>query len=606
MAISHKHQPFSYPDYISPLPADELIKIGVMKQDLYSKGVEKVQNQIETLDQYGFSLVKDVDKQYFSQEMDKLLKAVNEASAKTDFSNMNNLRSLLSISKPLESNPLILNALESSKELQRRQQILASMKPELRSSANDDYFMTDAEDWANDGKVGSKLAAGKAYVPYVDINAKIAEKIKLLKPDMYNYIANRQGGIINIVNVERLTDKRVADAIISELDEKERTQLQIDARYSLKTMGPDQVQTMALKDFEERLNEANKGLVTAGEDLYKAKQMYNTSPTEYNRQLMDAAEAKVRDFSIARESAEENINKFSDVTQIDTNAYYPYYLSNYVTGKARAFAYDKTMHEFKPDDVYIKNLEHNAASARDYQKHLYNMQEKRYEAELKGTKFTPSGSPIMPNNDPDKAISGGQPTKSISTEGGLVGENLASVANHLEYLSALLETDEVKNNEANSSNLKQFLEDLTRATKTKGTQQLKDISVVYNKWMGNIAGNQYTQNVWNKLYTMVSRTPSGGKIPVEQVKSYITNSLVNPLTKVHSELTSKTSPETRIAINNSLDYDKNILSGMNFLNDEGISIFSDDNIILGTPSYTLDVSTGTPKVKLGTFGELSK
>ena len=77
MAISHKHSPFVYPDYISPLPADELIRVGTIKQQLYNEGVAKVQNQIDTLDQYGFSIVKEEDKKYFSQEMDKFMKAIN-------------------------------------------------------------------------------------------------------------------------------------------------------------------------------------------------------------------------------------------------------------------------------------------------------------------------------------------------------------------------------------------------------------------------------------------------------------------------------------------------------------------------------------------------
>ena len=101
MPISHKHVPFQYSDYISPLPADELIKIGSVKQSLYNEGVEKVQKRIDELDKYGFQIEKPEDREYFSQEMDKLIKSVNESSAKTDFSNMANVRSILSIGRPL-------------------------------------------------------------------------------------------------------------------------------------------------------------------------------------------------------------------------------------------------------------------------------------------------------------------------------------------------------------------------------------------------------------------------------------------------------------------------------------------------------------------------
>ena len=275
MAISHKHTPFVYPEYVSPLPADDLIKIGSIKQTLYNEGVEKVQNRINELDQYGFSLVKEADKKYFSQEMDKFIRSVNESSAKTDFSVLPNVKNILSIGRPLENDVNILNAIEGSKELQRRQEVVKSMKPELRSAANDDYFMEDGYDWLNDGKVGSKLSSGKAYIPYVDVNSKIAEKLKTLKPDVFTYLQERSGGYMDIVTIERLTDKKTAQAIQSELDEKERMQLQLDAKYSLKSMGKEAVQAVALRDFQERLEEADKGMMTAMESYNKAKLMFS-------------------------------------------------------------------------------------------------------------------------------------------------------------------------------------------------------------------------------------------------------------------------------------------------------------------------------------------
>lgn len=613
MPISHRHQPNIYPEYISPLPADELIKVGIMKQDLYSKGVEKVQSQIDTLDQYGFSLVKDVDKQYFSQEMDKFLKAVNDGSAKTDFSNINNLRNLLSIGKPLENNPLILNAIESSKELQRRQEILKSMKPELRSAANDDYFMEDAENWYNDGQVGSKLASGKAYIPYTDINAKIAEKLKILKPDVEKYLSSRGGGLLDIVTIERLTDKKIAEAVQSDLDEKERMQLRLDAKYSLKTMGPENIQAIALKDFQERLDQANKGLVTKGQELDKYRLMYQTSPTAYNKALVDQAEQDLLGLSISKESAEENINKFSDVTQIDLNTYLPYYMGNYITSKSRAYSYAKVEHDYKPDELYIKNLEINAAAARDYQKFLYDRELKGYEAELKGAKRIPGVGIVPMNNDPTKDISGGNVTASISTKGGVVGQKLAQIDKNIEFLGKLVtpkkdsKTGELVypiDNKGVTENLIKFRDELTQATKQRGTKQLEAIAKVYRSWLGDFSkGSQYTQDVWDLMYTMVSGEPASVVKP-EVVYSYVMNSIVNPLQEVQKGLNS--SKETRIAINNSLNYDKSYLNGLDFLSPKNFSIFTDDNIVLGTPVYGIDPSTGRATPKIGTREELER
>jgi phage-related protein len=73
MPISHKHQPLVYPDYINPLPVDDIIKVGAVKQDLYEKNYDKIQSHINELDKYGLEIVRENDKKYFSQEMNKFM-----------------------------------------------------------------------------------------------------------------------------------------------------------------------------------------------------------------------------------------------------------------------------------------------------------------------------------------------------------------------------------------------------------------------------------------------------------------------------------------------------------------------------------------------------
>ncbi len=82
------------------------------------------------------------------------------------------------------------------------------------------------------------------------------------------------------------------------------------------------------------------------------------------------------------------------------------------------------------------------------------------------------------------------------------------------------------------------------------------------------------------------------------------NSIVNPLQEVQKGLNS--SKETRIAINNSLNYTKSYLDGLDFLAPKNFSIFTDDNIVLGTPTYGIDPSTNRPAPKVGTREELER
>lgn len=598
MAISRNHTPFQYSEYISPLPADDLIKIGTIKQQLYNEGVAKVQNQIDTLDQYGFSILKEEDKKYFSQEMDKFMKAINEGAAKTDFANINSLRDLLSVGRPLENDPLILNAIKASQEVQRRQQVISSLDPKDRGPANDYFYMQDVYDYLSDGKVGSKLSSGKEYMPYVDVNGKIASRIKDLKADTYQGLVSRSNGLLDIATVEELTNIKVAEAIQSELDEKELTQLQLNAKYSLKNLGPENIQQMAMADFNQRYMEAQKGLEIAIPKLKEARLMYQTSPTARNKELLDNAENIVENLNISMESSASNAQRFADINEVDDNLYYPYYLNNYITSKAREYSYKKEMHDYKPDELYMENLKFNHDSIRDRQKFEYDKQLEM----IKSSTINPNTG-FAYNNKPGKAIEGGNPTHFIPTGNGQVGKvvgNVPVIVSRLVSIIGALEKDRKsggKVTQATINNVKQFAEALTEATRQRGRTQLKSIYEAFNKYMGKQSkGGDYNQRLWDAMYSAVFSEPANYIDPTV-VKDKIFTAVVDPLTKVYEETEQKrSSAETRISINNSLNYDRGILDNYDFIGTP--NILMDDYIIFGEPAIGSDVY-GAPKIERG-------
>lgn len=240
MPVSHRHQFLKYPGFVEPLPAEDLIKVGLVKQQLFDENVSKVQKHIQELDQYGFSLVKDVDKQYFSKEMDKFLKAVNESAGKTDFSHMANVQNILSIGRPLENDPYILNAIEGSAELKRRQKYLQSLPPTQRGPSNDWSYMKDAEDWFNDGQVGSKLSSGKEYTPYNDPAKFVADAVKNVKPDIRTDVI-KKNGYLTTVEVEELTNRRLREYLEQNMPSNALEQIKLDALYETKGISEEQM-----------------------------------------------------------------------------------------------------------------------------------------------------------------------------------------------------------------------------------------------------------------------------------------------------------------------------------------------------------------------------
>jgi len=353
MAISHKHVPFQYSEYISPLPADELIKIGTIKQNLYEEGVEKVQKRIDELDKYGFNLVKDSDKKYFSQEMDKFIKAVNESSAKTDFSNIANVRAILSIGKPIENDPLLLNAIEGSDEYRRRQKVLSSLKPQERSAANDWYFTQDLDQWLNDGKVGTKPQIGKQYVPYVDAAKYVNSMVDKIKPDIEAQII-KDGPFLEKREVEMLTREKLRNWMETSLPKNVVNQIRIDSLHEIKDAEPGQIKNHyfdqtynQFKSVEEtmRLLEGLSTVTAEEQELYKKLSLRK-------KILYDALQ-----------NAPETDEEARELWQEDA-------FDNFITGQAQTYAYRKEKADIKanPYSLAKYNSDLRLSNMREQQK----------------------------------------------------------------------------------------------------------------------------------------------------------------------------------------------------------------------------------------------
>lgn len=370
MPISHKHQFLKYPDYISPLPADELIKLGSIKQTLYDQGVEKIESRVKELDQYGLSLLKEQDKKYFSQEMDKFMKAVNESSAKTDFSHMANVKNILSIGRPLENDPYILNAIQSSAEVRRRQKVLSSLKSDERSAANDYDFMKEAYDYLEDPNVGSKIgASGKSYTPYRDLSKKFADVVAKVKPTVSaKPTFTKDGRWIIQQTTEGVDAARLEEMFEATLDESDRNQLRIDTNYDIKVRGKDviaqdyvQYNTRAALDTRESI-EANKAWI---DQITPILQKY---PDAATAQKVEETQKLIQQLEIRQKIYVDNAAKSLD--QITDSDLVNFHKKGFVSNLANAYAYRQEKQEIDENPYALEEVRYSRQVAlenlRDY------------------------------------------------------------------------------------------------------------------------------------------------------------------------------------------------------------------------------------------------
>lgn len=359
MPISHRHQPLVYPDYINPLPADDIIKIGAVKQELYDKNYEKIQSHINELDKYGLELVRDVDKKYFSQEMNKYMKAINESVGKTDFSNMANLRSVLATSRPLQNDALILNSIKSSQELRNRQKTLASLKPEERNPANEWYYMKDVYDWQNNPEVGAKLGS-KEYTPFADPSEYISEVVKKLKPDIRTNIVSKNG-YLTTQEVEELTNEELLKWMNQNLPAQYKQQIMIDAMYTTKDVDPNE---MANYYFDTRNNQYKQ--------IKKTLDQY----APYVNQLSEEDKEEYATLSRRAKILEETLSSPPQTKEAAYNAWINDHYNAYLSGQADLYAYRQEKKKMEADPFSLARFNSNLRKNEAYYREVTLEQEK--------------------------------------------------------------------------------------------------------------------------------------------------------------------------------------------------------------------------------------
>jgi len=357
MPISHRHRPFQYPEYVSPLPSEEIIRMGQVKQDMYSQGVQAVQNYTEDL--AGLDVVKDTDRAYLMGEIEKLTNTINKSANAVDFSNINDVRNLMNIGKPLENDINIINSLESTKEFRRRQEELKTIKPNQRSAANDWFFHSDIDSWLNDGQVGSKLQQ-KNYIPYRDLSKKVADLTNKLTPDIRSEIVkSKNGQYYTEQEVEYLTRDRVAKSIMASLDESDLAQLHIDTQYSIKDIPTEQVKDYFLNDNQNKINQ-----------LSSIISEYQNIPVS---QLTDEDKKKVRSYfdQLSVASTIQNQVKNGDY-ETAMQFLYQERVAEFATGQAEMYAFSREKEKFINNPVFLESMREAHSSL--MQRNLFNQQ----------------------------------------------------------------------------------------------------------------------------------------------------------------------------------------------------------------------------------------
>jgi hypothetical protein len=343
MPISAQHTKFVYPDYISPLPAEDLIKFAEKKQQMYDEGVSKVQQSLDSYNNLRGSILTDVEKEYFDKSMGNLVKSISN-SAGLDFSNKANVQAVLSVGKPLERDQYITTAISNGKEVSRRKEQLSKMKPGERSVVNDHFYMKDVQDYMKSGKLGQKIGYGKEYTPYVDLSKDWMEFMKTQKPNQdesFNMNSGMGPAYIEKVTVEGYNTTDLANKFKSFIatDPNKLRQFQMDAGYSLEQVGTESAHQGYVEDMQAKAATAAQNAQMFRAESDKLQRAYNTTGSATVKAQLEQTKQKAVYYEQSRLLAEQKAA--TPVEDFDLGEYMEIYQDKFATNMGNMYASQK-------------------------------------------------------------------------------------------------------------------------------------------------------------------------------------------------------------------------------------------------------------------------
>lgn len=274
----HKFNP-----YIQQLPVDEMVKVGMYKQEQYDKGVEKIQSYVDSI--AGMDVVRDVDKQYLQSKLNELGSNLKKVAG-GDFSNHQLVNSVGGMAKQIIRDEGVQTAVNSTAWYRKQQQEMEKAIQEGKSGESNIWdFQQKSSQWLNDQKAGQ--AFNGRYTQYRDVKKTAMEAIKALHPNLQKidipYLTDKNGNldpsqiaaVMKRMKVEGIDEQDIKKAIEASMSPDDFNQLSIDGRYRFKDVDSESLKKSAMQTYEQSKASATQALA-----LLESRKRTNSNPSE--------------------------------------------------------------------------------------------------------------------------------------------------------------------------------------------------------------------------------------------------------------------------------------------------------------------------------------
>lgn len=273
--------------YVSQLPVDAMVKVGMYKQQQYDQGVQKIQSQIDSV--AGMDIAKDSDKTYLQSKLNQLGSRLTAVAA-GDFSNQQLVSAVGGMATQVGKDEKIQNAVASTAMYKKGLAEIEDARKKGKAHASNVWdFTNNANKWLNNDSVGERFTA--RYTPYTeDYNKKALEAIKALHPKMQDidipYVIqngqiqyNKLAEVMQNKKITEVSEGQIRDAVAAVLNENDYNQMSLDGRYKFRGVDSNKLQELAKADYISQKNFAVEQI----EALNEVKKMNIGDPIKNNQ-----------------------------------------------------------------------------------------------------------------------------------------------------------------------------------------------------------------------------------------------------------------------------------------------------------------------------------
>jgi hypothetical protein len=319
--------------YVSTLPVEAMVKVGMQKQAQYEQGVQKIQQSIDNV--AGMDVLRDVDKNYLQTKLNELGNNLKYVAA-GDFSNFQLVNSVSGMAKQIGRDETVQNAVSSTAFYRKQAQEMESASKQGKSSTQNQWdFNEKVNKYVSSTDLNEKFTG--RYKQYTDVDKKYMEVLKQLHPNLAEqdipYERNTDGSLnmqktaaaMSRITKETVSSAQIENALRTSLTPDDMDQLSINGRYTFRNLQtPEQLQQYSktrfgsqIKDVDGKIQklEGYKNLVTSDAGEYNKTVSILESLKSQRVQLQDGLNSELEMIAANPDEAKFQIYKNGSIAQ---------------------------------------------------------------------------------------------------------------------------------------------------------------------------------------------------------------------------------------------------------------------------------------------------